>query len=192
MTQTRKPYYVNEQGEVVEPPATPEQEQEQHLTIINPLNPGNMLPSMTNLPLHYQALHLETLNAEEAEEAMDMLHTYTQVVPSDLKTYSNTIITILGAVLKQNQEYNSKKTGEMAPGYYNVLLKIDKIARDEVTGEEYKVIVKSSSKTVAEVMVSLMALRGFGDWVVPYKALVKVAPDNRQFLQRAVEQKKGK
>ena len=187
MTQAAKQTYrlYDEKGNDVTDEIEAAVEQETHLTVINPLNPGSLLPSKTNLPLHYQALHLDQLSDEEAENALDMLHTYTQVIPTDLKEYANTTITILGAILQQHQEFNSKVTGKVEQGYYNVLLKLSEVTEDKQTKEKRNVIVKSSGKLVAEAMVSLMALRGFGDWKTPYKALVKIAADNRQFLQRA-------
>lgn len=158
MTQTRQPYYVNADGEVVDPPVYPEQEQELHLTVINPLDPGNSLPTLTNLPLHYQALRLHECTPEEAEAKIDMLNSYTQAETYAFPKYVNNDVLVKGAILWRHGP-TTLMNGEHSDGWWKILLKIEEPGKNKET-----VIVESSSIFVADAMVAVMALKGYGDW----------------------------
>lgn len=132
--------------------------QEMGLTVINPADPASLLPSLTNLPPHFQALQLEKYSPQEQAERVLMATEYLSA-PKDLVEYMNLDIEVAGAALIWHPPFVAKgsKPGDpLSPGYFNARMKL-------VDGT----LLKSSSMNVAQALAGLLPALGWFDWPFP-------------------------
>ena len=162
VTPDGKMYWTDEQGQAFDTPEEanqdPEEDQERGLTIINPAHPVQQLPSLTNLPPHFQVLELHKHTPEEQAELVLMATEYLGA-PRDLVEFMNLDIEVAGAALIWHPPYAAKgsQPGDpLMPDYYNCRFRLTD-----------GTIIESSSGIVAQTLAGLLPALGWYDWKVP-------------------------
>lgn len=177
MTETQAPYHVNPlTGEVFED--EPEDE-ETGLTVIDPSQPGNLVPSITNLPLHFKAMQLEKYTPEEQAEKIFQSTEYTGRVAIPLKRYANKEIEVIGGAMIWHPPYKGKTDhpdAPLRPGYYKAHLRL-----------EDGTIVETAGWRITQMLAALLPALGWFDWPISVTFYMEVDDNNAQYLRRVVK-----
>lgn len=154
-------------------------EEEMGLTVINPGQPTNLVPSITNLPLHFQAMQLEKYTPEEQAEKVFQATEYIGVPAIPLKRYANREIEVIGGAMIWHPPFRGKSDlpgAPLQPGYYKAYLRLD-------SGE----VVNTSAWRVTQMLAALLPALGWFDWPISVIFHVEVDDNNAQYLRRVVK-----
>lgn len=200
MTETQTPYQIKngrlfhgitgeDMGAIYDPaydPAreTKEEQEEQSedttaLTVIDPSQPDNLVPSITNLPLHFKAMQLEKYTPEEQAEKVFQSTEYLGKPAIPLKRFANQDITVIGGAMIFHPPYmkNDKlHPNTLMPGYYKANLRLDD-----------GTIVETSAWRVTQMLAALLPALGWFDWPISVTFHVEVDDNNAQYLRRVVK-----
>lgn len=170
MTQTSNDQYMQMPNVPFIDPTTGEdmRTQSQQTKALEPL--AAMVDSMvTNgrMPIHIEMM-------QKFDKSSDEFSSYVGVPWIDVKKRLNQAVKVIGAIVWFSGAYSPQKPayeGEVREGYYKVLLKtselevIKNVPIDRKLYDiKYNVIVQTSSKKVAELVLGLIAKHGWYDW----------------------------
>lgn len=179
MTETQVSYRVNEQTGEVYDDEEEQSEETTALTVIDPSQPDNLVPSITNLPLHFQAMNLEKYTKEEQAEKIFLATEYIGVPAIPLKRYANREIEVIGGAMIWHPPYKGKtdpSDAPLRPGYYKANLRLDD-----------GTIVETSGWRITQMLAALLPALGWFDWPISVTFHVEVDDNNAQYLRRVVK-----
>ena len=156
-----------------------DENQEMGLTVIDPSQPTNLVPSITNLPLHFKAMQLEKYTKEEQAEKVFQATEYIGVPAIPLKRFANQEIEVIGGAMIWHPPYKGRTDppeAPLRPGYFKATLRL-------YSG----VIVETSAWRVTQMLAALLPALGWFDWPIVVTFHVEVDDNNAQYLRRVVK-----
>lgn len=127
---------------------------------------GQLL-SNTQRPLHMQKL--DELGLDPGKKAV-LLSRYVGQVPQKLEHHLNKVVTIVGAIVYWSGPFMSTKTNRMEDGYYKNVMKLKETyevevrTSDRIVKRQRNIIIATSGKRVAQVLMPLIEAYGWFDW----------------------------
>lgn len=127
----------------------------------------------SHLPIHLAML--KTRNDLTNTQRFAMLNTYTAIEPVSMRKYVNQVVLVVGAIVHWHGPYQSKSLGtdglpKSKPGYYHMLLKLDKFSEREVqVGKTVRtirenVIVATSAQQPCDFFLAMLTIERWYDW----------------------------
>jgi len=135
-----------------------------------PTNNHDAIASLVNedkMPIHIRKM-------QELNITSDVMSSFVGVPWRSVKPYLNKTVKVVGAIIYFSGPYKAKDDEDDAPlreGYHTVLLKLDEVEvikdvpiNRKLYDIKYNVVLKISSKKIAELVLALIAMHGWYDW----------------------------